>query len=106
MRTEAEIHAEIEVLRNLLPLVPIRSALGDSNHGLILAQIETLELGGSTWPDKPHFPPRTKQAIRRTLAWLLGETENKPSDGWNHYVTETKYYDRYRRVRPDPNNSW
>lgn len=98
MRTTEEIEAELLRLNLCFNKVAEHDCLGNSNHEYITAQIKTL-----TQPkqDLRYVSKRIAVAITKTLDWLNGRTENKPSDSWTpheKYSSHDRAYHLYREI--------
>lgn len=84
-----EVEAEIQLLRNLQPTVPVTNDLGDDHRAAIGAQIAVLEKCMSL--DTVHeiygdaYVQYVFDAALNAYDWMIGdltEEEGKPSDEW------------------------
>ena len=99
MRSDAEITAEINKLRALIPRIPDKNAFGDSNHELIKASILTLEKRLDTDDaladqflideEDEEYEGQSDRSFeiegeaRDAMNWMLGIVGSAPpSEGW------------------------
>lgn len=94
--TVAEVAAEIEKLREMMPYIRQTTGFGDDNHEAIDAQICVLKerMGNDDiydryqpqnddgTPDESGNDSHMLNNALEALQWLEGETAEKPSDGW------------------------
>lgn len=96
--TNQLIDEQITELKRLAPIIPPRTAWGDSNLEAIEAQIEVLEkrLTPAAVDDRRNFEGEEESDSKWTVyagdcaadvaRWLRGEEGELPSDSWSHLV--------------------
>jgi hypothetical protein len=101
MKTNKEVLAEIAKLKEIKPLIPERTAFGDSNWDKIDASIKVLEEDLSSEEiynntqeetlseEENESREWTFDVGREAIAaryWMDGDSEEKPSDGWKDLI--------------------
>lgn len=90
-RTPEEIQAELAKLKEIAPKIRPKSAFGDSNTHAVKAQIQVLEENMSLDDiydlESCHFwGQHTVSAATDTRAWMDGDEETSPTEGWEGLV--------------------
>ena len=94
-RTNAEIEAEIKELERVKTFVPKRTIFGENNESYIDAQLETLKAKRDISDkflddDDENDEQRDYNASRGAFSWMIGETDDRPSEGWESFDPQSK----------------